>query len=33
MRGSAEKMMGKMTGNTGMQERGDERKTGNLNDY
>jgi len=33
MRGSAEKMMGKMTGNPTMQERGQERKTGNLNEY
>jgi len=33
MRGSAEKMMGKMTGNPTMQERGHERKTGNLNEF
>jgi hypothetical protein len=32
IRGSAEKMAGKMTSNQGMQERGQDRKTG-LNDY
>jgi len=33
MRGSAEKMIGKVTKNPNMQERGQERKTGNMNDY
>jgi len=33
IRGSAEKMAGKVTGNQGMQERGKDRKTGDLNDY